>query len=90
MYAGLYEQFYKVGQIKILCCNSDSSLKRNTYYYLQFEADTRITLEIPIEEIVEAFTKMKSRNPSLYRASQKKYLNTEPDEIEDDTETDSE
>ena len=57
-------------------------------YLLQFEADTRIILKIPIEEIVEAFTKMKSRNPDLYRSAREK--NRLVRKRETDSESDSE
>ena len=36
------------------------------------DAENRIILKIPIEEIVEAFNEMKSRNPDIYTSTKMK------------------
>ena len=44
-------------------------------------------MKIPIEEIIEAFNEMKSRNPNIYRTAREKGIKAT--ETETDSETDS-
>ena len=50
------------------------------------DAENRIILKIPIEEIVEAFNEMKSRNPDIY--TQTKIKCRKASEKQDDSDND--